>query len=217
VHGRRWQIYGPDKEGIALCDRHSKIDNLTDEEIIYLSVSGTAARRIRLKSNRMSGGVQRAAMIDLPSLQAGKHIFINIRRLPYELQRIEQLFIAVERAILNRKEPIFQEMAYLLKNHAEKRRKNVARDQEWKGQGQVIFQQVCQAYRMLGNANVSDGLVFKDYKPPREAGQAGLLFVEWEESLKGAVFGRSSGTRNQVEAQLNVRIRFEVGTDERRK
>jgi hypothetical protein len=38
-----------EKEGLALCDRHSGIRTLTDDSLIAQIIFGTAARRLRLR------------------------------------------------------------------------------------------------------------------------------------------------------------------------
>ncbi|MCC6508179.1 MAG: hypothetical protein IT423_03675 [Pirellulaceae bacterium] len=89
THGYKWQIYGPEKEGLNLCPTHANLRTYSDEGIVEQMVLGTALRR------RQQGRSHDALRVQLPTLLTTRHIFLNVRQVPYDLIELRTMFHAV--------------------------------------------------------------------------------------------------------------------------
>jgi hypothetical protein len=73
-HVNRWQIYGPQKLGAALCPDHARVKTLSEDEILYQMVAITAQRKSKQPRRRPN---RQQEMIAIPSLMSIRHIYIN--------------------------------------------------------------------------------------------------------------------------------------------
>ena len=118
-HISRWQIYGPHKIGLGLCQQHRQIAALSDAQIIYQIVAATALRKMR----------EPRAPHDLPSLQSVNHIFLKARSRNYGLAAINQMFVELIGQTGNQTQ-LQREMSRLLEKHKQYRQQNIERDNQ---------------------------------------------------------------------------------------
>ncbi|MBL7258011.1 hypothetical protein [Paractinoplanes lichenicola] len=85
-HGFRWQVYGPRRTGLAVCQEHrAGLAELGRAELIRQVVVATALRRGHGSGFR------------LPTLPAFRHMLINVRRDPVDIPAVAELVDAVRR------------------------------------------------------------------------------------------------------------------------
>ncbi len=107
-HMQRWQVHGPDEEGLALCSRHRGVRLLADDGLIFQIILGTATRRLRLPRSPQ-----------LPTLQSVRHILRKARGRSYDLHEIARLFEGFK-VHLDKGSALGRELARLLASGAQR-------------------------------------------------------------------------------------------------
>lgn len=204
-HISRWQIYGPHKIGLGLCQEHCRIKNLQDSQIIYQIVAATATRKMN----------EPRAFHDLPSLQSVKHIFLKARSRNYGLEAVNQMFVDII-ARTGNQSPLQSSMMKLLDKHKQFRQQNIIRDQQEKQQGLQIFEQLKQLLYQMEQNEIAEKIVFSDYRPKNEkiisdsGPKVGTLYIRLPDDLRGRLIGKGGSNIKQIEIRLNgVSVKFE--------
>ncbi|HJQ32503.1 MAG TPA: KH domain-containing protein [Pyrinomonadaceae bacterium] len=194
-HILRWQIYGPHKMGLGLCDQHRQVGRLDDDRLVFQLVAATANRKLRAPRSRQ----------DLPSLQSVHHILLKVRQRAYGIPAIDQLFVRLEQRT-GRAGPLERAMSELLQSHARFRSQNVARDVAEKQQGLPVFERLRALLRAKGWGEIADAVVFSDYKPA-----AKTLYIRLPQELRGRMIGKGGRTIQELGQQVGAKINFEKG------
>lgn len=194
-HVLRWQVYGPHRIGLGLCDQHRGVGRLTDDQLVFQLVAATANRKLTAARARH----------DLPSLQSVHHILLKVRQRAYGIPAIDQLFVRLAQST-GRGDARARAMSDLLEQHARFRSRNVARDVAEKQQGLPFFELLKAALRARGWHEVADAVVFSDYKP-----NANALYIRLRQDLRGRMIGRGGRTIQELGQQVGAKINFEKG------
>ncbi|HST51502.1 MAG TPA: KH domain-containing protein [Pyrinomonadaceae bacterium] len=190
-HVRRWQIYGPHRLGLSLCPAHRRTSSLSDAQVAYEVVAGSAMRR---------GNAWR-----LPTLGSVRHILQNARGRFYELPAIQELFRSLARSYSGNTR-LQSEMVRMIREREPLWQREIDGNRDKQRNGMVYFEQLKAAYRAKGLERVAEGLIYSDYK---ERGENRLLIVDLDASLKGLFIGRQGVTKKEIEARLGVRVKLE--------
>jgi hypothetical protein len=191
----RWQIYGPHKIGLGLCNQHRQINALSDEQILYQVVAATAMRKLSNPRSRH----------DLPSLQSIHHILLKPRNKAYGIQAINQMFVTLSAGI-GHDNRLEQMMSELLEYHEKYRQANLERDAAEKQLGLPFFEKLKTELRRRGWNEMAEQLVFSDYRP-----KANVIYIRLPEHLRGRFAGTKHRTVNQLGELIGARIDFERG------
>jgi KH domain len=192
IHMHRWQVYGPDEEGLALCSRHSGVRALTDEALIAQIILGTAGRRRRM-----------ARSPGLPTLQSVRHILRKARGRLYDLGEIARLFEGFN-VNLGGNASLRGEVTALLGRHAERRQRDIQRDEGEKQQGLVLFEKVRQLLVFKGQTELAAVIRFSDYRP-----RLNKLFIVVPQEFIGRFVGTGGRNIKELSASANVDIGIE--------
>jgi hypothetical protein len=191
----RWQIYGPHKIGLGLCDQHRNIPALGDDQILYQVVAATAMRKLAEPRSRQ----------DLPSLQSVHHILLKARNRAYGIPAINQLFTTLT-ALTGRGTRLENTMSEMLGRHAQYRQANIERDQSEKQQGLPIFERLKLQLRATGMSEIADQLTFSDYRPKTR-----VIYVRLPEMWRGRMIGKGGTRIKQLGEAIGAKIDFERG------
>lgn len=194
-HILRWQIYGPHKIGLGLCDQHRGMGRLNDDQLLFQVVAATAIRKLAVPRSRQ----------DLPSLQSVHHILLKIRQRAYGIPAIDQLFAQLAQRT-GRNNALERAMSDLLQHHAQFRLKNIARAAAEQQQGQPIFERLKAQLRLKGWDEIADAVVFSDYKPTSNA-----LYIRLRQDLRGRMIGKGGRTIQELGQLVGAKINFEKG------
>lgn len=190
VHVRRWQIYGPHRLGLSLCNTHRRVKDFTDAQVIYEVVAASSMRR---------GGGWR-----LPTLGSVRHILQNARGRFYELPQIYNMFQSLSHSLTGTW--LQREMGRALHERESFWQRELREKQAKKMDGMIYFEQLKRELRSRSLDQVADALSYSEYK---ERENDKILFVNLDELLRGRLVGRQGVTIKSIEAKLGVRIRFE--------
>lgn len=196
-HSRRWQIFGPEKEGLALCSAHRHIRSLTDHDLVHQIVAGTAVRRLQRRDLK-----ERHENL-IPTLGSMEHILRKARDKTYQLERLQAMFDQYA-ATVTGNSALEREIGFLLKHHRQGWERAATQASTRKAAGQPAFESLQQLLVGLGLPQVAQALVYADYKP-----NARLLFVELSPEFRGLLIGRGGATIKSLQLQLGVKIAFE--------
>lgn len=194
-HIIRWQIYGPHKIGIGLCDQHRNLPRLTNEQILYQMVAATTNRMLAASRARQ----------ELPSLQSVRHCFIQVKRQAYEIPDINRMFVHLTQSV-GRSDKHERAMHDLLLQHEPRRARDMKRDEEERSKGLQLFERLRQQLRVMGRGEVADAISFSDYRPTNNK-----LFVRLPLDLRKHMIGKDGKTIKQLKQIIGANIEFEVG------
>ena len=192
VHARRWQIFGPHAEGLGLCERHQGLSQFGDIDLIFQLVAGTVARRRR--------GWSRT---HLPSLNAVRHTFLNVRGRPYDLATLGLLFDNVF-AKLDKSKVLEGDMARLIQEHAQVRRAGIEKNEKEQSVGRRHFEKLQRELVSMGLGSIASALVYSDFRASKN-----MLFVRLSQQLRGRLIGRGGSTIRDLEVRVGVDLKFE--------
>jgi hypothetical protein len=192
IHMQRWQVYGPDEEGLALCSRHRGVRSLTDDALIAQIILGTAARRQRM-----------ARSPGLPTLQSVRHILRKARGRLYNLSEIARLFEGFN-VNVGGNSSMRSEVSALLARHAERRQRDMQRDDGEKQQGLALFEKVRQLLALKGQNELATIIRFSDYRP-----RLNKLFIIVPQEYIGRFVGSGGRNIKELQAAANVDIGIE--------
>lgn len=193
-HISRWQIYGPHKIGLGLCQEHRRIKELNETQIIHQMVAATAVRKL----NEPRG------FHSLPSLQSVNHIFLKTQKHNFGLPAINQMFVEITSRTGNQT-PIQRKMKELLERHKQIRQQNFSRDQEEKQQGLLIFQKLKYVMTQNGQGDIAEKLGFSDYRPNSK-----MIFIHLPTDFRARFIGRGGSNVKQLETLIGgFIIKFE--------
>jgi len=191
-HMSRWQIYGPEKEGLTLCQTHRGVARLNDKALVDEIILGTAAR-----------GTARRKGPFLPSLQSVRHILRKSHGRTYELDAIASLFSGFS-INLDGAPPLKRIAGDLLAHHSIRRDQDRARDRGDKAEGEGHFLRLKHVLTEKGQFELAQLVVFSDYRPKNK-----WLFVTLPESHKGLLVGRGGSNIKEISARLGVDVKLE--------
>ena len=198
-HCFRWQIFGPEKEGLVLCPRHSRIASLSDADLVLLMFLGMAARRVRLARHRD------AELPPLPTLASGRHVFLNVRQKPYDPRLLMQLFLGTEPRLAAQGK-LEQELRQMIKYRRPRWEEETSRAPD--PRGDEYLQRIKQAYQARGLHQVADRLRLSEFKPPRDD-RPPLVFVYVDHAVIGLAKGKGSATIQAVGEAVGAQVMIE--------
>lgn len=194
-HVKRWQVYGPNKRGLSLCEQHRNIKRLSDDEILYQIIAGTVKRK--------SGS--RKWAFPIPSLQSFRHIFMNTRKRLYELDFINKQIEAIPKKLSNNK---FDRKVIRAINEGKNWRvQNLKRGVDAHIEGRKVFAQLQNHLRGVYNSKISmlaEEIEYSDYKPKDR-----VIFIRLDDEYRGYFVGRGGQNIKSFESALGIKIRFE--------
>lgn len=192
THMHRWQVFGPEEEGLTLCSRHRGVKALDDPGLIAEIILGTAGRRVARRRGPM-----------LPTLQSVRHILRKVRSRTYGLDEIAQHF---ERFSLDvRATPDLQrETTNLLKLHEGQRARDRSRDEDDRVLGRQHFERLKLLMIARGQIEAASLMTFSDYRPRQNR-----LFVKVPKELAGRFVGTQGRNVKDLSAALGVQVGLE--------
>jgi hypothetical protein len=195
LHDLRWQIYGPHKIGLGLCELHRRMKERSDEEILHQVVAATAVRRLKSRDDRQG----------LPSLQSVRNILLNARAKFYDLTAVNDMFASLSRRLGGR-DSLERMMSSLLRRHEPRRAADLARDEEERRVGMELFEKLVAEVRRRRWHEIADQLAFSDYRPATNR-----LYIKLPVHLRGRLAGTNHRTFNQLSRVVGASIDFERG------
>ena len=198
THMQRWQVFGPDAEGLALCQQHRGVRALDDQALVAQIVLGTATRRLRLRRSP-----------SLPTLQSVRHILRKARNRLYDLAEIGRLFESFG-ADFRGNRALGNEVTGLLRQHGERRVRDMDRDQSEKQQGLVVFEKIRNLLLHKGQSELAASIRFSDYRP-----RANIIFVIVPETLVGRFIGPGGRNIKELCALASADIKLEKAAQPR--
>ncbi|XVV10015.1 hypothetical protein ACQP2X_34935 [Actinoplanes sp. CA-131856] len=187
-HGYRWQVFGPQLTGLALCPRHHQdLRRLTSEQLIRQVVAGTGSRRRHGRGPR------------LPALRGLRHMLINVRREVVDIPVLARMVESLRRESAGTAAAEVFDAAYERSVAAALATATSDRDA-----GLAHFARLQQFLRGQGYGLLADRMTYSDFTP-----RSNLLFVRVPDDLRGQFFGRG---RQNVEAMgqfLGLTVRLE--------
>jgi len=193
IHVRRWQIYGPHRLGLSLCNTHRRVSGFSDAPVAYEVVAGSAMR----------GGASR-----LPTLGAVRHILQNARGRFYELPAIFEMFRSLH-AALTKNTRLQDEMGRALRDRESFWRKELEQVATKKTDGMIHFERLKAELHSRNSMHLERVAAAMSYSEYKERGDDKKLFINLDESLRGFLIGRQGATIKSIEARLGVRVQFE--------
>lgn len=204
-HTSRWQVYGPERLGLARCASHRKVAGTPSSEVVRQIVLASSLRRPMARMPRLGGfahNVRKAGDADAA----------------LDKSRLLREAVAVRAQL---------EQTLRGKPLQDALRRFDKQQKEWEGeggrvvalneQGTLLLQQLKQlvlAQDARFGAAIADGLILAEYIPPRtKPGQErqGLLFVRLPEGLRGAFVGKGGARITAYSSQLGVKVGFDDG------
>jgi hypothetical protein len=194
-HGHRWQVFGPDRAGLALCHGHAQLlASLKPEQVLDAVVASTANR----KRTR------------LPTLGSFRHILINTCRTVRPVTEVKAMLVALQshyrQAGMTAKLDILMEASRSWSTQVDV-------DAERQARGRSLFDKALAAWVVVSPPDAVSQLQFSDYREPKAGGA--ILFVRAPATIRGRLIGRQGAALKQVEATLarsvpGLRIKFEA-------
>lgn len=201
-HVNRWQIYGPQKLGAALCPDHARVKSLSEDEILYQMVAITARRKgkqPRRRSNRPQ------EVIAIPSLMSIRHIFINTQNKVVNPDAINlKLDQFVSQLRTRQADRLTQDMVSLIEQSRSRREREMSYFASEQEQGQIIFNRLVERLSLLGEYTLAENVRFADYRPRKK-----LLFIYLDAPYQGRFIGSHGIKIKALEQYLEVKIQFE--------
>lgn len=201
-HVNRWQIYGPQKLGAALCPEHARVKTLSEDEILYQMVAITARRKSKQPRRRVNHPQE---MIVIPSLMSIRHIYINTQN---KVVKPEVINLKLDQFLSQLKtkqgDGLSRDMVWLIEQSGSRREREMGHFESQLEQGQIIFNKLVEKLRLQGEYLLAQNVRFADYRPRKN-----LLFIY----LDNQYIGRFKGTQGRkiiaLEQYLGVKIQFE--------
>jgi hypothetical protein len=186
-HAWRWQVYGRGGAGLARCEEHADLKQLTNEGLILqLAAGALLERRYRL-----------------PTLQAVTHILMKPRRERYAIAEVNRLF-AQSRGELDAKRPFESRMLELINAHEASRQEDLKRDADEKAVGMPFFEKLRAELERRGLRELSESVQFSDYRP-----RDNRLYIYLDEGLRGWFCGAHHERIHDLSQTIGAQISFE--------
>lgn len=201
-HVRRWQIYGPQKLGVALCPDHARVNNLSEEDILYQMVAITARRRSKQPRRRSNRSQE---IIAIPSLMSMRHIYLNTQNKAIKPELINnklEQFLAQLRT--RQGDKLTQDMIWLIEQSRSRRDRQILAVESQLEQGQVIFQKLVERLSLQGEYLLAQNVRFADFRPHKS-----LLFIYLDPQYRGRFVGTNGKKIKALQDYLGVLIKFE--------
>lgn len=190
LHVRRWQVFGPHRDGLRLCPDHSRTARLSAAEVVFQVTAATAVRSL-LWHGRDS----------LPSLSYLRYTLQKATGRKFELADILALFLQVTLA----RPDLQQEVTDLRAKKLGHWKREIEEAGKRQDRGRELFEAVVDKYRELGFDEVADHLTFSDFSAPKR-----LLFVTLPEQYRGLFIGSGGANVKAVSAAVGLaNINFE--------
>jgi hypothetical protein len=201
-HVNRWQIYGPQKLGAALCPEHARVKTLTEDEILYQMVAITARRRSKQPRRRPDRPQE---MITIPSLMSIRHIYINTQNKVVKPEAINsRLDVFLSQLKTRPGDRLAQDMAWLIEQSGSRREREMGKVELQLEQGKIIFNKLVEKLSLQGEYLLAENVRFADYRPFKN-----LLFIYLDAQYRGRFIGRRGSKKIALQEYLGVKIQFE--------
>lgn len=201
-HVNRWQIYGPQKLGAALCPDHTRVKSLSEDDILFQMVAITAQRKSKQPRKRLNRPQE---MIAIPSLMSIRHIYINTQN---KIVNPEAINVKLDQFVSQlRTKPadkLTQDMIWLIEQSRSRREREVGSFESQQEQGQIIFNKLVERLTLLGEYRLVENVRFADYRPRKN-----LLFIYLDVQYRGLFIGRQGSKKIALQEYLGVTIQFE--------
>ena len=191
-HMSRWQVFGPQTEGIVLCEEHRSRRYLDPRDLVADVFRSTAWR------NSKSWRIQ-----NLPTLQSFRHVLRQKMHKNFEVAEVSALFDHLPLPNSgNRK--YTSAASELLKRYEEQRKKLVRKNEDELLEGRRIFQRLLSALIEMGQDELASVIRFSDYRPRNTR-----LFVVVPEEYRGLFIGARGKNINDLKVRVGVSIDIE--------
>lgn len=193
-HGRRWQVLGPEKTGLAVCQGHAtELPRLSVPQVLDAVIAGLALR----------------SRTRLPSLGSFRHILINtsgvVLSFPVVLSQLRELDAGYQSTASRGKRDA-------LKAAQGGWERELAQDGGRQQRGRELFEMALRDWSTVSPSAAVASLTFSDLREPRE--KPPILFVRAPQEFRGPLIGRGGAAMKHVQASLaphapGIRIMFE--------
>ncbi|HYL72665.1 MAG TPA: hypothetical protein VEU96_00585 [Bryobacteraceae bacterium] len=199
----RWQVFGYEKIGLARCQQHRAIRSLSDVDVAWQIVAGTALRHERGDENRYR----------LPSLPSLKNILLKARRQQYSAQSVLVFFLQVEDQLtsIRQQSSLHERMLRLIAREKPRWSEQGERERDEFSTGAQVLERLKQVLQSSGLSDVAAAVQMSDYRPrfikgppPRPA-----LFVRLPDHLRSRFIGRQGAMIKTLSLQLGVELKLE--------
>jgi hypothetical protein len=195
-HAQRWQVYGPHRRGLGLCQRHAdRLRQLSGLDLVFEIVAGTAVRQQSISGHRQEG-------VRLPRLTIVRHIFINVCGQVLDMATLDGYFASL-RQTLGRNQ-MERRMAELIDRNAATRAEDRRKFDSDQQIGRQLFEQLRELLVSFGQQDLAARTSFSDFKPRDR-----ILFVHVPEHLRGLFIGTRGANISRLNEALNVRVQLE--------
>jgi hypothetical protein len=203
LHVTRWQVFGYEKIGLARCQLHRAIRSLSDAEVAWQLVAGTAVRHERGDEHRYN----------LPSLPSLKNILLKARRQQYSAQSVLVFFQQVEAQLraIHQRSKLHDRMLRLIGREKPRWTEQAQRERDEFSTGAEVLQRLKQELLSMGLTELASAVQMTDYRPrfikgppPRPA-----LFVKIPDHLRSRFIGRQGTTIKVLAQHLGVELKLE--------
>jgi hypothetical protein len=190
-HMYKWQVFGPQKNGLALCNSHRGVNQFTETALVYQIAVGTAARAARW-----------ARIVDLPTLQAFQHSLRKSRGRTFDLREIDRMVQAVFLASLH--DGIRTAAAEILARHRRRVPEQLRRAENSDVIGREYYSKLKAHLVAIGKYEFAELLEYCAY-----SGRSNLLFVNLPEHLRGRFAGTDRVHLRSYSAAIGIEVRLE--------
>lgn len=194
-HLTRWQIYGPNQNGLNLCQQHNRVGTFSQEEIIFQIISGTATRNLRK--------FKKFQRTFLPTLQMIKYIFINTQNTVFEIPKIYEMIKDVYWG-LDKNTKLGKQMVLEIENSFRKWDEDIKRASNSKEIGLSFFNTLKNTLLLSNHSELAASISFSDY-----SSRTNILFIRLPIGLRGKLIGKGGSHINELQRIVGCKISFE--------
>jgi hypothetical protein len=215
-HVARWQVFGPLKIGLNRCNRHRSIPALTDAELAWQLVAGTAYRAIAKSRNKdkRNGPSER---YELPRLGAFAHVLRNSRGYAYDRAATKSLYLSVQSTLQNQNNPsskVAEQMSRVLQESSKSWQAELTTEGDnWK-KGLPYLELLQAELTKRGLNELAQSVTHTAFIPQRidrETGKEGAahLFIRVPAHLKQMIANPYGKVRAMYSEAVGCRVVFE--------
>ncbi|MBZ5506122.1 MAG: hypothetical protein LAO78_11735 [Acidobacteriia bacterium] len=203
IHVTRWQVFGYEKIGLARCQQHRGIRALSDLEVAWQLVAGTALRHLRGAQNKYN----------LPTLPSLKNILLKARRQKYSARSVLVFFLTVEDQLkqIRQASSLHRKMQDLITRARPRWKEQVETEEKEINEGMLLMERLKAILAQSGMSDFISVIELSDYRPrffkgptPRPA-----LFVRLPQHLVPRFIGKDGVKIKGLSQRLGVEVKIE--------
>ena len=177
-HARRWQVFGPHKEGLGRCDRHANVTSLSPDAMLYQIIGGCTVGKQRL-----------------PNLRGLRHVLMKGHRRQWALDEVYRVALAVP----GQCPPLVREqVSRKIENRQAGWTAEIVGDSEAVA---IHTEELRRWLRANGNPAAADGLTRGSWTIPRE-GRLGTLRVRCDPRILPLRWREAAGQQLGFDVRL---------------